>query len=111
MGWVGVGGGTNNIGGAFELSLAGPNNTDSILRGCYHRAGMTAVPFSYPWQNIAQHSLSKTVTKYLLNICMSLVTTKCQHGHYYPLETIFVHDDTLLSTQTINISGILFCPC
>ena len=31
MGWVGVGGGTNNI--AFELSLAGPNNTDSILRG------------------------------------------------------------------------------
>ena len=24
MGWLGVGGGTNNIGGAFELSLAGP---------------------------------------------------------------------------------------
>ena len=63
MGWVGVGGGTNNIGGAFELSLAGPNNTDSILRGCYHRAGMTAVPFSYPWQNIAQHRLRDSILR------------------------------------------------
>ena len=61
MGWVGVGGFTNNI--AFELSLAGPNNTDSILRGCYHRAGMTAVPFSYPWQNIAQHRLRDSILR------------------------------------------------
>ena len=36
MGWVGVVGGTNNIGGAFELSLAGLSKIVSL------NGGMTA---------------------------------------------------------------------
>ena len=55
MGWVGLGGGPNDIGGAFELSLAGLSKIVSL------NGGMTAVPFEL---SLAGDYLPKTVTRY-----------------------------------------------
>ena len=49
MGWVGEGGGTNNIGGASELSLAEDSTTQTERLDI---ARMTAVPLNCLWQEI-----------------------------------------------------------
>ena len=59
MGWVGEGGGPNNIGGAFELSLAGLSNLVSLNGGM--TVGNWRCLLNYP---LAGDSLPKTVTRY-----------------------------------------------
>ena len=58
MGWVGEGGGPNNIGSAFELSLAGLSNLVSLNGGM--TVGNWRCLLNCPWQV----TLPKTVTRY-----------------------------------------------
>ena len=69
MGWVGVGGGPNNIGGAFELSLAGLSNLVSLNGGM--TAGNWRCLLNYPWQGTLCQRQSHGMTAVFL-CCMPL---------------------------------------
>ena len=87
MGWVGVGGGPNNIGGAFELSLAGLSKIVSLNGGM--TAGNWRCLLNYPWQVTICQRQSHGMTAVSL-CCMPLDNCPFQIFNY-PWQDIFIY--------------------